>query len=198
MKLEHKIDKEQLYFISDTHFYHENIIDYCNRPFKNVEEMNHTLITNWNQVIQSDSIVIIGGDFIFSGSIEKIKTLLDNLKGIKILVFGNHDYQNKLDREIIKNFFNITADALDFQVFDEELEDKMMKFHITHYPNEFWTRGAIHLHGHIHSGPFSTSSEKTMFKPMRYDIGVDNNDFKPISYKQIKTIITKQLLGYAK
>ena len=70
-----------------------------------------------------------------------------------------------------------------------------MKFHINHYPCEFWTRGAVHLHGHIHSGKNSTSSEVLSFKPLRYDIGVDNNNYKPISYDEIKVIITKQTLN---
>ena len=58
----------------------------------------------------------------------------------------------------------------------------------------FWTRGAVHVHGHIHSGPLSSSSEVADFNPLRYDIGVDNNNLKPISYNNLKGIITKQLL----
>lgn len=47
-------------------------------------------------------------------------------------------------------------------------------------------------HGHVHSGKLSTSREVCKFNPLRYDIGVDNNNFKPISYEEIKIIITKQ------
>jgi calcineurin-like phosphoesterase family protein len=85
-------------------------------------------------------------------------------------------------------------DAMDFKVEDDELEDGFMKFHINHYPCEFWTRAAVHLHGHVHSGPLSTAREICAFNPMRYDIGVDNNFFEPVPYERIKIIITKQIL----
>ena len=85
-------------------------------------------------------------------------------------------------------------DAMDFTVEDEELEDGYMKFYVNHYPCLFWTRGAVHVHGHIHSGPLSSSSEVADFNPLRYDVGVDNNNLKPISYNNLKCIITKQLL----
>lgn len=197
MKIKYKFKKDKLWFISDTHFYHENIIKYCNRPFKDASEMNEVLISNWNALVKPNDDVIIGGDFIHSGNLELIHSIMDRLNGDKWLVYGNHCYQNKFERdEICKRFNYHCWDAMDFQVEDSEVEDGFLKFHVNHYPCEFWTRGAIHLHGHIHSGKNSTASEKLAFKSLRYDIGVDNNDFKPTSYEQIKVIITKQVLGY--
>ena len=179
------------------HFYHENIIKYCNRPFSNAEDMNDILISNWNSVIKPDDDVIIAGDFIHSGNLEKIKSIIGRLNGRLWLVYGNHDGQNKLDRPVVVEMFEGRCyDSMDFQVEDDEIEDGFLKFHINHYPCEYWTRGAIHLHGHIHSGPKAETSEKTIFKPLRYDVGVDNNNYYPISYEQVKVIITKQLLGY--
>lgn len=195
MKIKHKFNKDKLWFISDNHFYHENIIKYCNRPFKNATEMNAILISNWNELVQPNDDIIIAGDFIHSGNIAYIEYILSQLNGKLWLVYGNHCFQNKFERPVIQTmFFDRCFDSMDFQVKDDELEDGFMKFHINHYPCEFWTRGAVHLHGHIHSGPTSTSIETCTFKPMRYDIGVDNNNFKPISYEEIKIIITKQLL----
>jgi calcineurin-like phosphoesterase family protein len=197
MKIKHKFNKDKLWFISDTHFFHENIIKYCNRPFDNSTDMNSQLIINWNTCVGEDDDIIIAGDFIHSRNLEYITHILASLSGRKWLVMGNHDYQNKLERPlVVDQLENRVYDSMDFQVEDDELEDGFMKFHITHYPCEYWTRGAVHLHGHVHSGPLSTSSEKLNFKPLRYDIGVDNNMFNPISYEEIKIIITKQLLGY--
>lgn len=60
--MNYKFDGSKVYFTSDTHFYHSNIIDFCKRPFKNVEDMNETLIENWNRVVGQDDIVFhLGG-----------------------------------------------------------------------------------------------------------------------------------------
>ena len=174
-----------------THFQHENIIKYCSRPFKNALEMNEVLISNWNNRVKYDDDIIIAGDFIHSGNLEIVHNILDRLNGSKWLVYGNHDYQNKFERdEICKRFNYHCWDAMDFQVEDNELENPL-KFHINHYPCEFWTRGAIHLHGHMHTRKNMTNDEILSYKPMRYDIGVDDWNFKPISYQELKQIIIK-------
>ena len=59
-KMNYKFDGSKVYFTSDTHFYHSNIIGFCKRLFKNVEDMNETLIENWNQVVSQDDIVFQG------------------------------------------------------------------------------------------------------------------------------------------
>ncbi len=77
------------YFIADTHFNHENIIKYCNRPFKNSKEMNEYIISKWNSVVTKDDIVYHLGDVGF-GSTEELKKLVSSLNGTKILIRGNH------------------------------------------------------------------------------------------------------------
>lgn len=78
------------FVISDTHFGHENIIQYCNRPFKTVEEMDSALIKNWNETVSNKDVVIHLGDFAFCSK-ERAREICSELNGRKILIKGNHD-----------------------------------------------------------------------------------------------------------
>lgn len=82
--------QNKVWIVSDTHFFHFNSISYCNRPFKDVEEMNKVLIKNWNNVVSKTDKVFHLGDFAF-GKKSDIKELVPKLHGYKILILGNHD-----------------------------------------------------------------------------------------------------------
>lgn len=79
------------YLIADTHFEHANIIQYANRPFRDVMHMNEMLIRNWNETVEEGDLVYVLGDFTLSRKLEVITNLLQRLKGRKILIMGNHD-----------------------------------------------------------------------------------------------------------
>lgn len=64
---QNKFPGENLFFTSDTHFFHEGIIKFCNRPFASVEEMNEAMIRNWNEVVHEKGTVFHLGDFAFGG-----------------------------------------------------------------------------------------------------------------------------------
>lgn len=81
----------KVFIISDTHFGHENIIRYCNRPFSSVEEMDRVMIENWNKVVGKDDLVIHLGDFCFYRKKTKVSELVGKLNGKKLLIMGNHD-----------------------------------------------------------------------------------------------------------
>ena len=57
--MNYKFDGSKVFFTSDTHFYHGNIIRFCNRPFKDVEMMNETIISNWNNTVSQDDISVL-------------------------------------------------------------------------------------------------------------------------------------------
>jgi len=81
-----------IYVISDNHFNHWNINKYCNRKFKNLGEMNNTMIRRWNNTIREEDLVINLGDIVFTqGKSRNIFKIIKHLNGRKILVKGNHD-----------------------------------------------------------------------------------------------------------
>ena len=86
------------YIIADTHFDHENIIRYCNRPYLKIEYMNNDLVNRWNNVVSKNDVVYVLGDFAFGK--EAISKYTQQLNGTKYLIKGNHDtYSNKFYRE---------------------------------------------------------------------------------------------------
>ncbi len=92
-------DVSMIYFYSDPHFFHENIIRLAQRPFSSEEEMNHTLINNYNAVVGDDDEVYFLGDIAFNRrkikkgllTVKNVNNVLKRLKGRKYLVAGNHD-----------------------------------------------------------------------------------------------------------
>jgi calcineurin-like phosphoesterase family protein len=90
---QNKFSGENLFFTSDTHFFHEGIIKFCNRPFESVEEMNETLIRNWNETVPKDGTVFHLGDFAFGGWREWMSAY-NRLNGKIYLILGNHDLKN--------------------------------------------------------------------------------------------------------
>jgi calcineurin-like phosphoesterase family protein len=89
------VDTNTIWFTSDTHFFHENVIKYCSRPYQNIEEMNSKLIDNWNSCVKKNDIVWHLGDFSF-GSKDNIRKILPRLNGRIRLIKGNHDRHNNM------------------------------------------------------------------------------------------------------
>ena len=84
------------FYTADTHFMHENIIIYCNRPWKNVKDMNNQLIKNWNSVVGKNDDIYILGDFFMAGKQQAntISHIINRLNGNKHLLLGNHDIED--------------------------------------------------------------------------------------------------------
>lgn len=184
----YKFDPEHTFFTSDTHFGHANIIRFCNRPFKNVEEMDEVLIENWNQVVSEDDTVFHLGDFAFGGS-NVWKSIIPRLNGHINLIIGNHDRKNL--RQGYMSSFGMVVPQLQIEIEGNPI-------YLNHYPFLCYGgsyRGVWQLFGHVHSGPnaegLDISRLKTLF-PTQYDVGVDNNDYAPISYKEVKAKIEYQ------
>ena len=80
-----------IYFTADNHFCHGNIIGSCDRPFKDVYEMNKTMIEKWNSYVTDRDEIYILGDFLYKGTAKDANEILSRLKGKKYLVRGNHE-----------------------------------------------------------------------------------------------------------
>lgn len=83
-------DESQLFLTSDPHFWHANVIKYCNRPYATSEEMNEALIANWNATVKPTDVVIVNGDFAMAA--RAVEQIVPRLNGRKILILGNHDF----------------------------------------------------------------------------------------------------------
>lgn len=190
-----KFSGDGLFFTSDTHFGHKAIINFCNRPYESVEEHDQKLIENWNSIIGPDDTVFHLGDFAFGGY-PFWKQIRDQLNGHIILVIGNHDWKN------------LTSGAR--LLFEECVSQARIiingkTVYLNHFPFLCFAHGnpetykseyAMQLYGHIHSGPLSTSTDMnrcSILYPTQYDAGVDNNDYKPISWKEVEFKIQSQI-----
>ena len=180
---------ENLYFTADSHFNHANIIKFCNRPFNNVEQMNETLIDNWNQVVGKDDIVFHLGDFCLGGAAEWTK-LLDRLNGKIYLILGNHDLKN-FRQGFIQRFEHVALQM--FITVDKQ------KMYLSHYPFLCFEGGykdIWQLFGHVHTRKNNTGIDAERLQylyPTQYDVGVDNNNFEPVSFEEVKAIIDRQV-----
>ena len=181
---------DNLFFTSDSHFYHKNIIKFCNRPFETIEEMNETLVENWNKVVGPSDIVYHLGDFCFAGSVE-FHSILGQLNGRIHLIIGNHDEKN-LRQGYEKLFESINYQA---KLFIEGYNVYLNHYPYLCYPG--YKPYTIQLFGHIHSSPYKFDGmdakvAKQNLQPSQYDVGVDWNNFTPISWREVIEKIKKQ------
>lgn len=166
-----------IYFISDTHFYHTNIIKYCNRPFTSVNEMNKTIMDNWNSTVKDNDTIYVLGDFCLSLDTEMID-IFNKLKGNKILIRGNHD------RKSVKFYENMGFTVLINPPITLE-EYKVMLSHKP-LPDTLIKEGYINLHGHIHNKKIEEEYDKNLFDPKKHiNLSVDVIDYKPISINEL-------------
>ena len=188
-------NKEKVFFTSDTHFNHHNIIKYCDRPFKNVREMNEELIKNWNATIDKEDVVFHLGDFSM-GSTHNVVDLLSRLNGHIHLIVGNHE-KDIISNDIALSKFVGVYDMLEITVKDEEISYGNQHIVLCHYPMLEWNashRGSWQLFGHVHGG--LSNKGIIQHKPTQMDVGVDTNPkYTPYSYQEVKEIITKQCLA---
>jgi len=149
-----------IFITGDYHFSHRNILTYCKRPFKSVEEMNETIINNHNSLVSPEDTVIFLGDFKFYPN--TVREFLDRLNGHFIFVKGNHDSSRDFKKAGIKLHKNLTI----------KVNDKWQYF-LVHNPEN--AKKGNNLVAHVHE-EWSFKNEKDKYM---INVGVDRNDFKP-------------------
>lgn len=158
--------------------------------------MDEALVNNWNSVVGKDDYVFDLGDFAFASS-SRWKELISRLNGKHYLILGNHDISRYPGDDVMSQF--------------ERVEEQMIikidnrSIILNHYPflcyaGTYRDKNSIvyNLHGHVHTLKYGENigkdQERLQYRfPYQYDVGVDNNDYKPISWIELKEIMKKQI-----
>lgn len=182
-------DPDKLFFTSDTHLGHFNICKYCHRPFTSRSEMDQTLIKNWNAVVPEDGIVVHCGDFMLphDNDVKEYMRYMNKLNGRILLLRGNHDRIDLMTQN--DKLISVQDKAI--------IEVDSIKIYAEHYPCAAFN-GDYHVYGHIHTLSdgvcYGMDAEALgAMKKTTYDVGVDQNGYKPVSYWQLCDIIRKQM-----
>jgi calcineurin-like phosphoesterase family protein len=215
------LNNRTTWFTSDLHAGHENIIKYDNeslerklgykpRPYRSADEMDVDLMCRWNETVGPDDDVYILGDMCMHKDIAKARDFVSSLNGNKFIVLGNHD---KTDRQLVrKGKVDLLSFALgrEYQLEREAENVGLMRLlpaeyqllvpdpdgHsgnqlivLSHYAHRVWDKshhGSWLLYGHSHGSlPDDPRS-------LSFDCGCMLFDNRPITYSQVKTIMSKK------
>ena len=164
---------DNIYFIADPHFYHNNIIHYCDRPFSSIEEMNDTLIKNWNSVVDEDDYVYLLGDFGL-GTKNELISIGNKLNGHKTLILGNHDHMSKAA------YKECGFDKVEKGPIRLHFEGEKMTYWLSHYPIQNIEDNERNIFGHIHN-----HHDEVVRPPKTYCVSVERIDYTPIKFEDL-------------
>lgn len=170
-----------IYYTSDLHLGHKNIIRHCQRPFESIDKMDEVLIRNWNQKVSDSDHIYIVGDFIFRAPKGNIEWYFNVLKGHKHLIVGNHD------RSWIKQAKGelYGLESVDNLLF---VNDKTRIAILCHYPMMTWpgaNKGAWMVYGHIHANTHMDFWPFILQNNHMVNAGVDVNNFEPVTLEEM-------------
>ena len=156
---------------------HRNIIPYCNRPFATVNEMNKTLIDNWNKVVRKEDKVIMNGDFALSGK-DKIIEIGQQLNGRKTLILGNHDGAS------LKTYYDAGFEMVSkYPIVVEKF------FIVSHQPQFVQSNGVYaNIFAHVHDNP-----EYTDCSPRSFCVSAERINYTPIEFNEIVRRMSKSV-----
>jgi len=182
-------ESKHIWVTSDTHFGHDNIRKYANRPFDSVEEMDSELISRWNSVVRKEDVVFHLGDFTLAGR-EAATDYFNQLNGLIIIPHIDWHHDSRWMGKRDDNYYSIYTKSRVVKFTDPEFIIKIsdystgqfpLSFHCAHYPLAEWDRkhyGYPHLHGHSH-GAYVNDDVNCI------DVGVDCFDFYPANLQRL-------------
>lgn len=161
------------WFISDTHFGHKNIIEYGERPFKDLAEMHQALIDNWNSRVQPSDTVYFLGDFGMAPKDDLFK-ICDQLNGKLVCILGNHDGSEKRMRDI----------GFDVALYGATIRIQGQWVNLKHIPPQY-PPDTLTIHGHVHQHlPFGIFHN-------RLNVSVEVTNYLPVSEDQVASLMVK-------
>lgn len=162
-----------IWFTADQHFFHQNIIKYCDRPFSDAKEMKRRIINNYNSLVQKEDTVYHLGDFAMANRCDKprLEKIIRKLHGNKILIFGNHDYLRPSD--YVEMGFDSGHTSLELTL------DNINLFLVHDPANSKRNLDGKNLCGHIHN-VFKKSNNNVL------NVGVDVWKFRPVRLKEVE------------
>lgn len=164
----------KILYISDLHLFHNKILELCDRPFGNVQQMHETIIRNWKRKVKIyDTVYILGDVGMFHAN--EIADILKSLPGNKYLITGNHDKWNLRNKHFSSSFEDISPFM--------EIKDNGRKVVLSHYPMEEWDgyfKGFYHVHGHVHK-----NDDELKRIERRYNVSADRLNFEPCTLDEI-------------
>jgi calcineurin-like phosphoesterase family protein len=157
-------------------------MNYCNRPYETVEEMDETIISNWNKVVKSEDVVYHCGDFAFVKKPEDVERYIKRLNGQIHLIRGNHDKSKIYNK--VKGFAWMSG----------KYQGKMVKIneyliYCSHYAQLVWDKshyGAFNAYGHSHGTLLDNPNS------LSCDVGVDVWNYTPVSFDEFLSVMKKK------
>lgn len=171
------LSDSKIFLTADTHLKHTKNVVYSKCPYGSIEEYDNAIINNINSVVGKDDHIFFLGDFIFTSRLDIINDYYSRINGIKHLILGNHCIRNRMYRDSVVD------------IFEGRVYDSLVMAHgndiyyLSHFPYQYFT--GVNLHGHVHTG-VDSMTEVMDVRKNQYDVGVYNNNYYPISLKDIK------------
>lgn len=195
-KIHIKLEEGQkIWFTSDLHIHHRNVIRFCNRPWADEKEMCEGIINNWNSCVGDNDIVFVLGDTFWFNDSRAIKKVLDKLNGKTIyMIPGNHDdfnHYHRVDTSPETGKIVLCPDVV--VLWLQEANGKITEIWMSHYPMMTWphrVNGAWQLFGHIHSRAFITEGvdQDLPLHWNQHDVGCDYWGYRPVDFETLQRL----------